>query len=98
MMNSLLFNAALFLISSITVSHFVTDAFSGYATSTAISGLFVDVIKNLKGIKYFFSVMNYVLLGFAGLGFIASLIFIKDKSPEEKDFDKALQNIFAEMK
>lgn len=38
MMNSLLFNAALFLVSSITVNQFVTDAFSGYASSTAISG------------------------------------------------------------
>jgi uncharacterized membrane protein YuzA (DUF378 family) len=63
-----------------------------------VLGLFVDVIKNLKGIKYFFTVVNYILLGFAALGFVACFICIRDKSPEEKDFEKALQNAFAEMK
>ncbi|KAI8619637.1 LMBR1-like membrane protein-domain-containing protein [Chytriomyces sp. MP71] len=57
MMNSLLFNVGVILVSSLAVSQFCTLAFSRYAKYTASGYLFGVQIQKLKG-------MQYVYLGF----------------------------------
>ena len=46
-MNSLLFNAGLFLVASLTISQFAADAFSQYISSTVLDTMYNGVIKNL---------------------------------------------------
>eukprot|EP01080_Neovahlkampfia_damariscottae_P002692 gene2692-3888_t len=76
-MNSLLFNSGLILLSSLTVTQFVADAFSQYISTSSLDVMYRSVIKNLFILEYFYRYfVNYAILVFAALGFVASCIAI----------------------
>jgi LMBR1 domain-containing protein 1 len=54
MMNALLFNVLLLLITSVSVVQFCTRAFASYARLTAADLLFGVQVENLMGLNYFF--------------------------------------------
>lgn len=67
MMNSLVFNTGVILISSLSVAQFCTLSFSRYARYTASNALFGVQIQNLYGIQYAFIGFIFLLLLVAGL-------------------------------
>eukprot|EP00803_Ostreobium_quekettii_P000895 evm.model.scf_53EXC.5 EVM.evm.TU.scf_53EXC.5 scf_53EXC:48199-49798(+) len=81
MMNSMLVNTALILLSSTAVIQFCSQAFAVYAGETAIQEIFGSEIENLQGIKYLYrrDVFLYCFLTMAGIGGLLLLI----KGPEE---------------
>ena len=72
LMNSLLFNTALILLSSTAVLQFCSEAFAVYAKDTDIQEIFGNDIDHLIGIKYLYrkDVFLYCLLGCAVIGVI----------------------------
>lgn len=76
MMNSMLVNTALVLLSSTAVIQFCASAFPLYAADTAIEEIFGNDIENLIGIKYLYKedVFLYCFLGFAALGMLLLLV------------------------
>ena len=65
MMNALLFNIGLILMSSLAVSQFNAVAFQSYARYTATVTLFSGQISSLSGIKYVYNALIFVLAVFA---------------------------------
>lgn len=89
LMNSLLFNTALILLSSTAVVQFCSEAFAVYAKDTDIQEIFGNEIQHLMGIKYLYKkdIFLYALLGFSVLG-IVLLILDRcrgDKKPSRGD-------------
>jgi LMBR1 domain-containing protein 1 len=80
MMNSILFNVGLFLIASATVNQFCTQAFSGYARATALDSLFQTSVASLQYIKWYFFSTTYVLLLFAGIGFVMTFVCWRERT------------------
>lgn len=64
MLNSFLFNTGLFLLISITVVQFCTNAFSQYSRLTSIDAYFNVQIKYTRGLHYFFAYVHYALFVF----------------------------------
>lgn len=71
MMNSIVFNAGVILISSLAVANFCTNSFSDYAKYTASQSVFGVQISYLQGLGYVIDAMSYVLIGF----FLLSVIY-----------------------
>ncbi|KAJ3218867.1 hypothetical protein HDU67_003822 [Dinochytrium kinnereticum] len=67
MMNSLVFNAGVILLASLSVAQFCSIAFARFARYTASNSLFGVQIQNLHGIKYVFQAFIFILLAFTGL-------------------------------
>ncbi|KAJ3186814.1 hypothetical protein HK101_009569 [Irineochytrium annulatum] len=67
MMNSLVFNTGIILLSSLSVAQFCTLAFAKYARYTASNSLFGVQMQNLHGIQYGYDAFIFLILGFAGL-------------------------------
>ncbi|KAI9224739.1 LMBR1-like membrane protein [Blastocladiella britannica] len=72
LMASMVFNVGLILFSSLAVAQFSTTAFTDYARYTSSQTIFVAMIRNLSQLQYAYTVLTFVLLGFAFL----SLIFV----------------------
>jgi LMBR1 domain-containing protein 1 len=98
MMNSLLFNAGLFLVASLTISQFAADAFSQYISSTVLDTMYNGVIKNLFLLNYFYLVINYILLAFGIFGMILSVIFARNKTKDEKQLEAVITKLLADNK
>lgn len=77
LMNSLLFNTALILLSSTAVLQFCSEAFAVYAKDTDIQEIFGNDIEHLVGINALYrkNIFLYCLLGSTGLG--VALLVIK---------------------
>ncbi|KAI9355736.1 hypothetical protein DFJ73DRAFT_258176 [Zopfochytrium polystomum] len=67
MMNSLVFNTGVILLSSLSVAQFCTLAFGRYAKYTASNSLFGVQIQNLRGVQYAYDAFIFMLLAFAGV-------------------------------
>ncbi|KAJ3101140.1 hypothetical protein HK100_004593, partial [Physocladia obscura] len=85
MMNSMLFNVGVILVSSLAVSQFCALAFARYAKYTAAGYLFGVQLQKLKN-------MQYVYIGFiCGFAAVAAImigwIIYKPRSKREKRFD-----------
>ncbi|KAM9979046.1 hypothetical protein ACTFIZ_000380 [Dictyostelium cf. discoideum] len=77
MMNAFLFNVGLILITSVSITHFCTMAFSQFTSTTSINSLFETAVKNLKILKWFWVV--YIFAIFAMSILTAIFLFIKPK-------------------
>jgi LMBR1 domain-containing protein 1 len=82
MMSSILFNVGLFLFSSVTVNQFSTEAFAGYARSTALDTMFGTVIRYLTGIYWVYFLSVYLLLIFALIGVVLTALCWRRKRSE----------------
>ncbi|KAN0021958.1 hypothetical protein ACTFIU_004104 [Dictyostelium citrinum] len=82
MMNAFLFNVGLILITSVSITHFCTMAFSQFTSTTAINSLFETAVKNLKILKWFWVV--YIFAIFAMSILTAIFLFIKPKDKPAK--------------
>ncbi len=84
LMNSMLFNVEMWLLCSIAVGQFATNAFGGYAKQTIIQTTYGGIISNLFVIGYFFQYVHYAFLLFAIIGLIVSCACInRPKTAEE---------------
>lgn len=63
LMNSMLFNAGLVLLSSVAVVHFCAHNFRDYARYTAVDGLLNVFVKRLKGIGPAIGYMQFFFVG-----------------------------------
>ncbi|KNC53710.1 LIMR family protein [Thecamonas trahens ATCC 50062] len=70
LMSSLLFNAALILLSSLAVTQFTAAAFFSYARLTAVSSVFAVQISHLRGIKHVINNTKFFLVIMIGLTFL----------------------------
>lgn len=84
LMGSFLFNVGIILLGSITITQFVTNAFSAYARGTAVNGLFTVYVTNLQGIKYIFRYLPFVFFGFSILSILLIFICHKSRSRENE--------------
>lgn len=93
LMNSMLVNTALALLSSTAVIQFCAQSFAIYARDTAIQEIFGTDISNLQGIEYLYkkNVFLYCLLAFIGLGIL--IVFLK--APVEKYGKKSKESVYA---
>jgi len=82
-MNAFLFNTALVLICSVTITEFCTTAFSDYTNLTAINGMFQQTVTNLIYIKYVFLLYIYALFAMG----VLTGIYLAFK-PKEKPADQ----------
>jgi LMBR1 domain-containing protein 1 len=89
MMSSILFNVGLFLFSSVTVNQFATEAFAGYARSTALDTMFGSVIRYLTGIYWVYFLSIYLILAFALVGLVLTGLCWRRKKTE---FDNILSS------
>jgi C4-dicarboxylate transporter len=96
-MNSLLFNSGLILLSSLTVTQFVADAFSQYISTSSLDVMFRSMIKHLFILEYFYQYfVNYAILVFAALGFVFSIIAIfipKWKTKDETKLEEIMHRL-----
>eukprot|EP00658_Telonema_sp_P-2_P053174 TRINITY_DN4161_c0_g1_i1.p2 TRINITY_DN4161_c0_g1~~TRINITY_DN4161_c0_g1_i1.p2 ORF type:complete len:143 (-),score=32.86 TRINITY_DN4161_c0_g1_i1:249-677(-) len=67
MLNALLFNAAVSLISSVAVIQFCGQSFADFASNTAINSLLNVYVRRLKGIGTAISYMQFFFVGVAFL-------------------------------
>jgi len=79
MMNSFLFNVLLILLSSLTIVHFCTLAFSLLTRFTAASEIFDIGVTNLVGIKYVYRFYFWFLIILPVLTLIYLAVFPSDK-------------------
>ena len=81
MMNSMLFNVLLLLVTSVSVVQFCTRAFASYARLTAADMLFGVQVENLMGLNFFFrkGIFLYALVSVASLTVIYLSICPTDK-------------------
>jgi len=91
MMNSMLFNVLLLLITSVSVVQFCTRAFASYARLTAADMLFGVQVDNLKGLSFFFrsGIFLYAFVSVASLTVIYLSICPTDKRAKFDDDDDA---------
>ena len=77
LMNSLLFNTAVILLSSTAVLQFCSEAFAVYAKDTDIQEIFGNDVDHLQGIKYLYrkDIFLYCLIGSAALGIVVLVIY-----------------------
>eukprot|EP00158_Paraphelidium_tribonemae_P004492 Partr_v1_DN26785_c0_g1_i3_m8910 putative LIMR family len=61
MMSSLLFNVGIMLFCSMAVTQFCSVAFGEYARFTASATIFGSQLQNIRGIKWVYSILQYVL-------------------------------------
>merc|ERR1711861_67761 len=89
MMNSMLFNVLLLIITSVSVVQFCTRAFASYARLTAADQLFGAQVENLMGLKFFFhnSIFLYALVSISLLTVIYLAICPTDKRAKFEDDD-----------
>lgn len=71
-MNSFLFNILIILLSSVSVTQFLSYAFKEYGTMTDLDIIFSGQIKYLMFFNWFYRyhVFEYILLGFIVLSFL----------------------------
>lgn len=93
MMNSLMFNTGLILLSSVVVNQFSQRAFNSYSRSTAMDIIFSGAITNLRYIQYFFFYLIYAYLGCCVIGFFLALICCREKTKNEKQLEEVLSRI-----
>lgn len=72
MMNSLLFNTGIILISSISIVQFLSLAFAEYASYTAASAMFNVKIQNLKGLNYGWDIFVFLFIFMA----LCTLVYV----------------------
>jgi LMBR1 domain-containing protein 1 len=91
MMNSMLFNVLLLLISCVSVVQFCTRAFASYARLTAADMLFGVQVENLTGLNYFFQkgVFLYAFVSVASLTAVYLGICPTDRRAKFGDDDDA---------
>jgi len=89
MMNALLFNVLLLLITSVSVVQFCTRAFASYARLTAADLLFGVQVENLMGLNWFFQkgVFLYAFVSVTTLTVIYLSICPTDKRAKFDDDD-----------
>merc|ERR1712166_995074 len=89
MMNALLFNVLLLLITSVSVVQFCTRAFASYARLTAADLLFGVQVENLMGLNWFFQkgVFLYAFVSVTTLTIIYLSICPTDKRAKFDDDD-----------
>ena len=86
-MGSFLVNVFLFNIWSVSLLHFVTEAFAQYTINTQIFIIFNTKIRTMTFFKYFFqyNIFIYIILGV----FVLSLVYLLVVRPK-KLIDKLL--------
>jgi LMBR1 domain-containing protein 1 len=87
MMNALLFNVGLILITSITVVQFCSQSFSTYAVNTAVDMLIGLYVRRLVGIGDIIYYFQYALLATIGLSVLWILLCPRKKPPKDKKGD-----------
>lgn len=93
MLNSILFNVGVFLLSCVSVNQFAESAFAGYARSTALNSLFNNAIRHLKYIFWYYFAIPYALLFMALIGGVLTFVCCRPRSQKEKDLDKVLARL-----
>nr|CAG4718516.1 unnamed protein product [Naegleria fowleri] len=93
MMNSLMFNTGLILLSSVVINQFSQRAFNSYSRSTAMDIIFSGAITNLRYIQWFYFAMIYAYLACCGIGFFLALICCREKTKNEKDLEEVLARL-----
>ncbi|KAJ3290102.1 hypothetical protein HDU79_003518 [Rhizoclosmatium sp. JEL0117] len=83
MMNSLLFNVGVILVSSLAVSQFCALAFSRYAKYTASGYLFGVQVQKLKNMAFVYQAFIFAFLGVAGL--MIGWIIYKPRSKQREN-------------
>ncbi|KAJ3189945.1 hypothetical protein HDU85_000232 [Gaertneriomyces sp. JEL0708] len=86
MMNSLVFNVGVVLITSMSVAQFCALAFRKFAKYTSNDTIFGVQMQNLRGIQYGYDAFIFILLGFAVLTIGYMLYRKKRKRPDPLDF------------
>jgi len=81
LINSILVNTLLILMSSVAAVHLCADSFSLYTRITTANSIFSVAIKNLRGLYWFWLVIRWVLVGIAGL---AGIYFIWRPTDRDK--------------
>lgn len=79
MQNSFLVNTVLVVLSSVAVVQFLSESFSLYVRLTAINSLFNVAVKNIRGLYYYWLVMQWALPSIA----ILTIIYFSVR-PEDK--------------
>lgn len=87
LMNSMLFNVGLVLLSSMAVTQFAASSFRDYASNTAVDTLLNTYVRRLKGIGVVIVYMQYGLVLVAIVS-IFWVILCPRKKPKEKDRNK----------
>ena len=80
MQNSMLVNTVLILISSVAITQFLANSFSVYTRITAINSIFTLAIRNLRGLYYYWLVVQWALPVIVLLTIIFFVIKPQDKS------------------
>eukprot|EP01107_Rhizomastix_libera_P009698 TRINITY_DN2582_c0_g1_i1.p1 TRINITY_DN2582_c0_g1~~TRINITY_DN2582_c0_g1_i1.p1 ORF type:complete len:504 (-),score=122.11 TRINITY_DN2582_c0_g1_i1:73-1482(-) len=89
-MSAFIFNGLLFVISTFTVIHFSTTALSSYVDQTAISNFFTLSVNGIRGLRYFFYYVPFVLAGMPILAIILLSLLPKEVPAIEIDSNLAL--------
>ena len=76
MMSSLLVNLALVMAAVPAVVQFAAAAFAGYASGTAVFGVFGSTAMFLRGLSYVyrFNVFLYMMLGVCGISALVAVV------------------------
>ncbi|KRX00407.1 hypothetical protein PPERSA_03628 [Pseudocohnilembus persalinus] len=94
-MNSFLFNIFLIIICSVSVSHFVSQAFSQYARYSEMNWIFGVEIRYMSFFTYFFNynVFPIAFLVISFLGFLFVLFTSFKKSEKQVEIDQRKQRL-----
>lgn len=84
LMNSMLFNIGLILLTSVTVVQFCSTSFNLYASNTAIDGLLNLYVRRLKNIGIAIWYFQYFFLGIAFLSIFWVLLCPRKKREDAK--------------
>jgi len=83
LLSSMLVNFLLILVGSVAVVDLCAKTFSEYARVTVVNSIFNVAIRNLRGLYWFWYVIQWVLIGVAGL---AVIYFIFRPTDRDKKF------------
>lgn len=87
LMNSMVFNLMLMLLSSVAITQFSVEIFSGYTSHATLGIMFNTVIRNYWVLGYFFRYVHYAFLAFSVIGFVLSLLMVREKTVSDKTVD-----------
>eukprot|EP01015_Nassula_variabilis_P016371 TRINITY_DN2509_c0_g2_i1.p3 TRINITY_DN2509_c0_g2~~TRINITY_DN2509_c0_g2_i1.p3 ORF type:complete len:101 (-),score=6.10 TRINITY_DN2509_c0_g2_i1:100-402(-) len=89
-MNSFLFNVMLILLSSVSVTQFVAQAFSQYTRLTTIDLIFGTQIRYMKFFRFFFDnqIFEYALFIWSIICGLYLLLRPREQINVEKEVDK----------
>jgi len=83
LMSSMLVNTLLILVASVAATQLCADSFSEYARITIINTIFNVLVKNLRGLYWFWYSIRWILIGIAGL---AGIYFLWKPTDRDKTF------------